>query len=179
MSPDSLHMVLPGIALADCIPARCTDHQRTFGVAFPNDGSEPDKAYFDADGTRPEFVLFCDMPEAEGSWLNGVCIPVDTADIQMLEQRELRYDLVDVTDLVTGYDSSQQFDRVFAFIGSDRFTAPEHIVQGVLHRQYLDTVREGVRHWESRTPGFLEDFDKSTTLPDPGRIRSLVRVDFR
>ena len=177
MSPRSLRTVLPDVLLDACIPARCSGHRRTFGVAFPNDGSETDKAYFDASGVRPPIILFCDMPRDQNGWLNGVCVPVDNLGIASLKRRELRYDFVEVTDRVAAYDSSRMSAPTFAFIGADRYTAPEDLARGVLPQNYLDTVREGATSWESRCPGFLADFDATTQLPGKPRIADLRRVD--
>jgi hypothetical protein len=50
MDPESLSRTLPEVDLAACVPAMCRDYLRSFSVAFPNDGSETDKAYFDPRG---------------------------------------------------------------------------------------------------------------------------------
>lgn len=146
-------------------------------MAFPNDGSEPDKAYFDVAGNRPRHVLFCDMPAHQTEWLNGVCIPVDDASMAALVKRELRYDLVDITERVSSYSPRQHFSPVYAFIGRPKFTAPHDVADGVLQRDYFDTVCDGARYWELTSPGFFEDFQATTELPSPERIQALRRVD--
>jgi hypothetical protein len=177
MSPDSLLSVLPDTALSACVPARSTGRVRKFGVAFPNDGSQKDKAYFDVDGNRPAIVLLCDIPRAEGRWLNGVCVPVDDQGIAALERRELRYELFDVTARTTGYFRGKTLDQVVAFVGAEKFTRAADIEGGVLHDEYLETIQSGARHWESVCRGFYDDFVESTVLPAPSQIRPLKRVD--
>ncbi|MBB6390081.1 hypothetical protein [Microbacterium thalassium] len=177
LSPASLAATLPGIDPADCVPAWCGDRERTFSVAFPNDGSEPDKEYRDVSGERPEIVRFCDLPPAPGSRVNGICIPVDDARLARLRRRELRYDEVAVHADVSAYADGRMFERdVVAFVGSARYrAAPED--PGVVPRSYLDTALTGARHWDAVAPGFLADFHRTTLMPDPGQVVALTRID--
>lgn len=123
MDPASLRRTLPRVALGGCRPARCVGYQRSFSVAFPNDGSQGDKAYLDATGRRPPVVLFCDLQPLDGPGrddragvlcsaeavdpgtefgsdvgaVDGVCVPVDAQALDALRRRERRYDLVELT----------------------------------------------------------------------------------
>jgi len=175
LSPDSLRRTLPGVSLETCVPARCAGHVRNFGVAFPNDGSQQDKAYYDK-GSRPPVVLFCDMPLEPDRWLNGVCVPVDDASIDALKRRELRYELHDVATRTTTYEGVA-VERVSAFVGAERYTRVADIGRGVLQYRYLETVQSGARYWDAVCQGFYDDFVESTVLPERSRVRALKRVD--
>ncbi|GAA4405042.1 gamma-glutamylcyclotransferase family protein [Tsukamurella soli] len=177
MSPASLRATLRDCAIDGCIPARCRGFRRTFGVAFPNDGSESDKAYLDDRGGRPPVVLFSDLTADEGDRVNGVCIPVGEPDLDLLRSRELRYNLRDVTDAVCPYPGFRLVGTVSAFVGAERFTRPEDVRRGVLSAGYAATIDDGARHWDRTSPGFFADYLSSTDAAAPGRIVRLTRVD--
>jgi cation transport regulator ChaC len=180
MSPASLAATLPHVALQDCVPGRLAGHVRTFDVAFPNDGSQPDKAYVAPEGHRPPEVLFANLRRADpGSAVNGLLIPATDEDLARLRERELRYQLVDVTDQASPYP--QWGDRrggVVAFVGRDRFTGPVG-PDARLPEAYLRAVEDGAMYWEQRCPGFLADFVASTRAPRPSRVAALERIDLR
>ena len=52
LNPGSLAATLPQLTPERCLPATCAGLRRVYGVAFPNDGSQDDKAYTDAAGVR-------------------------------------------------------------------------------------------------------------------------------
>lgn len=177
MAPESLRRTLPGVAPPTCIPARCDGYVRTFSVAFPNEGSQRDKMYLDAAGVRPPVVLFCDMPEDAGRWVNGVCVPIDEAGLAALDQRELRYTRHTVSAKVTSCGSAAIRGPVVAYIGAAPFTSPADIERGVVHHEYLQQIDEGARFWDRTYPGFYADFLASTILPPASRIIELRRID--
>ena len=89
LSPASLARTLPNTRLTDVVGARLTGFVRTFDVAFPNDGSQGDKAYFDPSGGRPSHVLFANVvASSAGEAVNGVLVPMGPGDIALLVNRE-------------------------------------------------------------------------------------------
>lgn len=129
LDPESLRRTLPEVDPAACVPAVCRDYVRSFSVAFPNDGSQTDKAYFDPRGDRPAVVLFCDIRPAPRQRVNGICVPLDDIALETLRRRELRYDLADVTELTSPYPATRRGlpGRVVTFIGKERFTRPDDV----------------------------------------------------
>ena len=117
LNPASLLRTLLDADPASAMPAQLHGYRRSFTVAFPNDGSQTDKAYFDDAGPRPAFVLFADIeptsraaaPSVDGSLraaaplvdeplkaggsgpVNGVLLPVGAAQLDLLIERERRY----------------------------------------------------------------------------------------
>jgi hypothetical protein len=175
MCPASLLGSLPDVALDECVPARCAGFTRTFDVAFPNDGSQPDKAYFDERGGRPEHVLFANLAD-DGGVANGVCVPVREEDLGVLHDRERRYELVDVSDRVVGYPGVPgPAGEVLAFLGRAEFRALERAATGVVPRSYAAAVESGAMYWDGRVPGFFDDYAASTR---PGPLATLARVDY-
>ena len=61
LSRASLSTTLPEVSPAQCVPALLDGYERTFDVAFPNDGSQPDKIYRRDGGTDPAVVLFANL----------------------------------------------------------------------------------------------------------------------
>ena len=179
LSRASLSTTLPEVSPAQCVPALLDGYERTFDVAFPNDGSQPDKIYRRDGGTDPAVVLFANLRPTRGRIaVNGVLIPVQRSALERLHLRELRYDLVDVTAGVHAYIPWRQgHGQVVAFTGRSEFTEPSRVQDGVVPREYLTMILDGVEDWERSCPGFGRDFDASTRAPAPSRVASLHRVD--
>lgn len=179
LNAGSARRTLSRFRVDECAPARLEGHVRTFDVAFPNDGSQPDKAYFLPDGSRPATVLLANVrPDPGGASANGVLVPVDAADLRRLMVRERRYALVDVTDRVQPYPGwATSRARVAVFIGRPRFTVPAAASIGIASSAYLAIIEQGVREWDRRCPGFAADYAASTRLPGADRIAPLRRVD--
>jgi hypothetical protein len=207
LDPESLSRTLPDVDPRTAIPAHLHGYRRSFTVAFPNDGSQADKSYFDEYGRRPEFVLFADIeptdhlavsPAARGtvgsaattdpaavapvaaSPVNGVLVPMAAAQLDLLVDRERRYCLIDVTHAITAWPGvTRPTGRVGAFVGHPRYTSRVDVERGVVSGEYLATIDAGVAFWESSHPGFVGGYFSSTLLPPVARIASLRRVDAR
>lgn len=177
ISPASAHRTLPGLDERSCLPARCAGMHRTFGVAFPNDGSQSDKWYADDSGHRTPRILFANLEPAPATAANGILLPVSRAGLDRLRRRELRYDAVDVTARVRLWDGGRPSLPVIAFIGKPEFTRPADVAAGLVPFAYLEAIRAGVRFWDSRARGFAAAYAVSTREPPPERVRSLTRFD--
>ena len=173
LNPGSLAATLPQLTPERCLPATCAGLRRVYGVAFPNDGSQGDKAYTDAAGVRPPVVLFWDVvADAEAS-VAGVCVPVTDAELAALRRRELRYDLREVAAIGAGGVRL----RAATFVVKPRFTRADEVARGVVSASYERTVQAGVRFWDARVPGFADAVQAGTTPPDPACVRELTRTD--
>ncbi len=186
MEPGSLRSTLPGADLDSLVPASLVGHTRRWNVAFPNDGSQPDKAYFDEEGRRPPAVLFLNLVEAPGrrseGAVNGVLVPVDGPGLTKLRRREGRYREVDVSDRLEphpevemGFDAGRH--EAVAFVGREAFTRERQVRHAVIPRSYVSTLLRAVSYWEERYPGFEAAFRASTKMPGDAELVSLRRVD--
>lgn len=176
LSPVSLLSTLPDADLDDVQPARLRNYERVFDVAFPNDGSQPDKAYHDEQDKRPPYVLFANVAPKVGSSVNGILVPVDGRGLRNLVSRERRYGLEDSTALV---DSPLADDSasILTFVGLSAYTDPAQVEVGIVARSYLDGIVAGARFWEAKHPGFLHAFHRSTRMPGVDQVAGLRRVD--
>ncbi len=181
LDPTSLSSTLPGVDLGELEPAWLRGFSRNFGVAFPNDGSQGDKAYLDEAGRRPPFVLFANVVAGAGdaSQVNGVLVPMGDGELERLRQRELRYGLVDVTDAVRFRSAlpTHSQGRVGVFVGRPAFTRPEDVARGVVAAAYRRRIERGVAFWEARWPGFLRGYSDSTDSDPTLAVVELRRVD--
>ena len=186
LDPGSLRSTLASAEIGSLVPTKLRGHVRLWNVAFPNDGSQADKAYYDEERRRPPVVLFLNLscaPEAGPERAaNGILVPVSEGDRSRLRRREGRYREVDVSDCVEpcpgpleGFEPRRH--EVIAFVGRDAFTRAEEVGRGVIQRSYLDTVVRGVLFWEERFPGFEAGFRASTRIPSGAELMSLRRVD--
>ena len=175
---DSLRTTLPRVQESQCIPALLPGHVRTFDVAFPNDGSQDDKAYVDGTGLRPPVVLFANIQPSGAHAVNGILIPVTGSELGALRARERRYEARDVTRLVrTAHPEGSVPTGVAAFVGREEFTAADSVALGVVGLEYLETITTGVERWEARSPGFRAQFVASTVAPSAEQVVVLRRVD--
>ncbi|TXH45263.1 MAG: hypothetical protein E6Q90_00980 [Actinobacteria bacterium] len=179
LSPGSLALTLPTTRLTDIVGARLTGFVRTFDVAFPNDGSQGDKAYFSPSGGRPSHVLFANVVAiSAGEAVNGVLVPMEPGDLALLVNRERRYELLEVTDSVRLMGVPEgPAGTVCAFVGRAEFTRPADVARGVLSREYVNAVADGVRFWSGRYPGFDQEYYASTRLPTGVPMLDLTRVE--
>jgi hypothetical protein len=163
---------LAGDAPADGYPARLHGWRRGWGVAMDNTVTIPGyKYYLDADGARPAVcVAFLDLDEAPGAWVNGVCLPVNAAMLDVLDDRERNYERVEVTSAV-----EPLIGRTWAYTGRAdsrrRFGDASATGRCVVARAYLDAIEQGFRALDG-----WEDFTASTDGERPP-VRNLRRVD--
>lgn len=175
LSPTTLLSTLPGIRLDDVAPAKVRGYQRVFDVAFPNDGSQADKAYYSGE-VRPPFVLFVNLSVRPSAVVNGILIPVSDSQLDRLRERERRYELTDCSGAIESTTPAEAA-RVVTFTGMPAFTTAEDVGAGVVAQNYVDLIQAGARHWDERHPGFLNDFHESTQMPSADAIVPLRRVD--
>jgi dephospho-CoA kinase len=134
--------------------ADLTGLRRVWGVAMDNRRDLPGyKYYTDGGGGRPEvFVAYLDLvaEPADGARaaVNGVCLPVDGAMLEVLDRRERNYERVDVTERLAGCDAAKTAGaRVWAYVGSpdarERFAAGREAGTAVIDAGYVRTVEAG------------------------------------
>jgi hypothetical protein len=129
------------------------------------------KYYLDTDGSRPDVcVAFLDVEPDASAWVNGVCLPVDAAALEVLDARERNYERVDVTGAVDG-----PAGRTWTYAGREesrrRFEQATAAGRCVVARSYLELVEHGFR-----TLGDWDAFAASTHGEHPP-VRDLTRVD--
>ncbi len=155
-------------------PAELTGARRAWTVAMDNTVDLPGyKHYLDVEGSRPAVcVAFLDLVDDPASTVNGVCRPVDPADLMALDLRERQYDRVDVTHRVTPAPG-----RIWTYVGraDARRRADRARATGTLRvgRVYLDTVTAA---FDRLGPDQRAAFDAGT---DPAGVPvvDLRRVD--
>ena len=179
LHPASLHRTIPDVTLADCRPARLHGWLRCFDLAFPNDGSQPDKAFRDAEGRRPPWVLLANLRRgAAGQAVNGVLVEVSGSSLERLRRRERRYRLRRAPGTLERYDASGRVvGDVLTARGRAEFQEPQAVAAGVVARSYVEGILAGVEHWSRQVPRFAADFHDSTLLPKLEQVADLKRVD--
>ena len=129
------------------------------------------KYYLDADDGRPDVcVAFLDVAPAPGAWVNGVCLPVSQAGLDVLDARERNYERVEVTRAV-----EPVLGRTWTYVGREdsrrRFADGLAAGRCVVARAYAEVVERGFR-----ALGGWDDFQVSTTGERPP-LRELRRID--
>lgn len=115
---------------------------RGWGVAMDNRRDLPGYKYYTAaDGTRPPlFVSFLDVaPAGRRAAVNGLCLPVDAAQLARLDGRERNYSRLDVSDRIEAGGA-----RVWVYVGTpaarERLTDARSGGRAVIDAYYLGAV---------------------------------------
>ncbi len=174
LHPESLATTVRDRAVTDCVPATAPGWRRDFGVAFPNDGTQSDKAYLDERGRRPPVVRFANLVQAPAVAANGILVPATSGDLARLVRRERRYALEAIA-----VESAHGPVRAWAFLGRPEFTRRRDVDTGWCARSYLQRLTHGAAYWDTRSAGFLATFHQTTTFPHPDRTIDLVRQTAR
>ena len=85
-------------------PAVLRGRRRGWGVAMDNRVDVPGYKHYRlrTDGSRPAiFVAYFDLFEDAAAETHGVCVPVDDAQLPVIDHRERNYERIDVTGAVT------------------------------------------------------------------------------
>jgi hypothetical protein len=142
-------------------PARLHGVRRRWRVAMDNRVDLPGyKCYRDAAGHRPPVsVCFLDLEAdlAARTPVNGLCLPVDAADLAALDRRERNYERIEVSDRVDGAGGARVWTYRGSPAGRARFDAAARAGTAVIHAAYLRAVRSGFRalgegEWEACAP---------------------------
>jgi cation transport regulator ChaC len=157
--PESASMTL-GREVGETRPARLSGWKRRFSQGRDNLTCE--KTFECAGGRRPEWILGLNVEEGEdpAGPVNGVVIELTEAELDRLDVREIRYDRVDVTDLVEGEGLPE---RIVTYRAKEFHFKPEPPEDAVILSTYAAAVEQG---FEGLGPGELEHY-RLTTGPHP------------
>jgi hypothetical protein len=166
----SLAADLPG-----CHAAVLHGRRRGWGVAMDNRVDVPGYKHYRlrSDGSRPEiFVAFLDLFDDAAATTSGVCVPVDDAQLAVVDHRERNYDRIDVTAAVTPARGI-----VWAYVGSSpgrrRLQRAREDRRAVVSRDYLERTRAAFADLGAAA---LADFEATAAVGDLP-VWDLDRVD--
>jgi cation transport regulator ChaC len=114
---------------------------------------------FECDGgRRPEWILGLNLEEGEDDAgpVNGVVIKLTDAELDRLDIREIRYDRMDVTELVEGDDLP---DLIVTYTAKEYHFAPEPPEDAVILATYARAVEQG---FDALGPAELEHYRRTT-----------------
>lgn len=137
--------------------------RRGWGVAMDNTIDLAGyKCYLDPAGLRPDIsVCFLDIDEdpagSPEARVNGVCLPVDAAELEALDRRERNYDRIDISDRLAEGDGTRVWTYRGSAAGRARFDAAVRAGTAVIQAGYLEAVRAGFQRlgpaeWEACEP---------------------------
>ncbi len=157
--PESAAMTL-GRPVPEARPAQLRDWKRRFSQARDNRTCE--KTFECADVRCPEWILGLNLEggEDEVGPVNGVVIELSEAELDRLDIREIRYDRIEVTDLVEGDDLPE---RIVTYKAKAFHFRPEPPEDAVILAAYARAVETA---FEALGPGELERY-RLTTGPYP------------
>jgi cation transport regulator ChaC len=157
--PESASMTL-GREVGETRRARLRGWKRRFSQGRDNLTCE--KTFECTGGRRPEWILGLNVEEGEDDAgpVNGVVLELTEAELERLDTREIRYDQVDVTDLVEGEGLPE---RIVTYRAKQFHFKPEPPEDAVILSTYAAAVEQG---FELLGPGELDHY-RRTTGPHP------------
>jgi len=173
--PESAAMTL-GRPVAEFAPAELRGWKRRFSQKRDNLTCE--KTFECEGGRRPEWILGLNVEEGEDDAgpVNGVVIELTEAELDRLDIREIRYDRVDVTEVVRGVDEKSEGlpERIVTYTAKPNHFAPEPPEDAIILATYARAVEQG---FDALGPGHLDTY-RATTGPYPvERLEAALVVD--
>ena len=161
---ESAEMTL-GRPVGEMRPALLRGWRRRFSQARDNLTCE--KTFECDGGRRPEWILGLNLEEEEDEAgpVNGVVIELTEAELDRLDVREIRYDRVEVTDLIEGgaMFEGDLPNRIVTYTAKDFHFKPEPPPDAVILANYARAVESG---FVALGDGELERY-RATTGPHP------------
>lgn len=160
-------------------PVRLSGWRRRWSAVRDNLRSEKTFA-IEPGGDLPSWALGLNLEpgpgiEAEGN-PNGALVEVDETELRRLDERELRYRRVEVTNEIevrTGRIGHEGFDAVFAYVAKPEHFVPEPPAGAVILAPYLRAVEAGFAALGEREPAI---FQATTEAPPVDTVEAtLVR----
>jgi len=138
-------------------PARLRGWRRRWSQARDNHRSE--KTFALPDGSLPDYCLGLNVERGEDDAgpVNGVLIELTEAELDRLDIREIRYDRVEVTDLIDADGPLPEL--VITYTAKEANFAPEPPPGTIILDSYATAIEEA---FEALGPGELEHYLAST-----------------
>jgi cation transport regulator ChaC len=168
--PESLEMTL-GRPVGMSRPVRLRGWRRRFSQARDNLTCE--KTFECDGGRRPEWILGLNVErgEDEAGPVNGVVIELADAELDRLDVREIRYNRVEVTELVEGEDLPE---RIITYTAKPDHYTPEPPQDAVILRTYANAIEQA---FEALGPGELEHYRRTTGPCPVERVEAKLVID--
>jgi cation transport regulator ChaC len=168
--PESAEMTL-GRPVGEPRPARLRGWKRRFSQGRDNLTCE--KTFECEGGRRPEWILGLNVEEGEDDAgpVNGVVIELSEAELDRLDIREIRYDRVEVTDLVEGDGLPE---RIVTYTAKEFHFKPEPPEDAVILATYARAVEEG---FDALGPGELDHYLACTGPCPVERVEATLVID--
>lgn len=144
--------------VGEAVPARLVGWRRRFSVARDNRACEKTFA-LDADGSLPAHVLGLNVEPtgASDDLVNGLLVAISEAELNRLDERELRYDRREVT--VDPVAARERFETVITYVAKAEHRAAAAPAGAVILRGYAAAVEAA---FDRLGPGQLDEFWRST-----------------
>jgi gamma-glutamyl AIG2-like cyclotransferase len=148
--------------------AELRGRRRAWGVAMDNRIDVPGYKHYRlrSDGSRPAVcVAFLDLLDDDPSAsTTGVCVPVDSAQLPIIDHRERNYERIDVTRcLADGAPAGVVWAYVGTPTGRRRLQDARERGRAVISRDYLERTRAA---FAALGPAALAQFDAGAAVGD-------------
>jgi hypothetical protein len=144
------------------LPGRLRDYCRYWGAAMNNWEATPlQKHFLDPDsGEQPRIrVAYLDIEPAQGRTVNGLAVPVDRRRLSEIDQREMNYLRIDVSEAFEPALPQPVFAYRATEEARERCRRHQPDADVFVSSDYVAAVK---RAFEELGPGQLEEFERTT-----------------
>ena len=156
MSPESIEESLDcKIQLTDLISCQLHGYIRRWNACVP---------YIFEDETSGEFsvdVVFLNIERRKYASVNGVLLPVNQADLDVLDQRELVYNRLIVTSQICANQPVQGV--VYTYVAQPEYSRKVCLQHGLIMSDYIELVEAACREFGE---AFLKEYHRTTLPPE-------------
>ena len=103
---------------------------------------------------KPSPAVFLDLVPQQGTRVNGILVPISAKGLSKMDQREKKYDRIDVSALI---DPPITDGPVFSYVGKHEYCIPPP--GSCVLIKYEQLVEEGIAYWGE---GFARQFRQTT-----------------
>ena len=156
----------------EVVPAELRGWRRRWSLLRDNHTAE--KTFARSDGSLPDYILGLNVEEGEDDAgpVNGGLIEIYDEERERLDQREMRYNAVEVTEQIALRDGELEHDVITYTAKRPEHFAPEPPPNSIVVRAYLDIVEYG---FTELGEGELEHFHATTGEP-PTEVAEVTLV---
>ncbi len=129
---------------------------------FERSWSLEESVFIDGKRDKEVTMVFLNIKVQKGASCNGVIFPVSKQSLQEFDQRERRYDRVDVGAMIT----PRKDVPIYTYVGKEPYITPPE--SAVVAERYEKIVEDGLAHWGD---AFRSEYRGSTPPHSFERIR--------
>lgn len=143
---------------SDLLPVTLLGYRRTWDLI---------ETVYSIDLDRNISAVFLNLTKSPGMYVNGVLIPVNQSEFELIAKREKNYEMVNISKYISSCDSSLgeklQSNKIFTVIAKNEFQINNSQNKVYFLDEYNKLVMDGVNSFGEF---FREEYKQTTDISD-------------